>query len=188
MPRYSSPLYDFKCQYKNACPYLDGLSTTWVMEEYRRAENDYQEHLQIVDNFHKDLDTANNRIRVLERENAELKAKFQALHQRQFKANKKIDEKNMGNTTAPIKEKKRGAPIGHQGWTRPKPDHIDYTVKVSAPTICPYCKSDKLEPMEANAEHLQEDIIIQPRAIVFCQISYAPKLCSKKLKSFCKKC
>jgi len=164
MPRNPSPPHDFKCPYRNACSYLDGLSTTWIMEGYRRAEDDYQEHLRIVDNFREDLEAANNRIRVLERENAEIKAKFQALHQKQFKPNKQGDEKN--DDTAAAKTKKRGAPAGHQGWSRPKPEHTDRTVDVPAPIICPYCKSDKLVPMKESKEHIQEDIIIRPRTVV----------------------
>jgi FtsZ-binding cell division protein ZapB len=38
-----------------------------------------------------ELSTALKRIRALEKENAELKAKNIALHQRQFKANRKIE-------------------------------------------------------------------------------------------------
>lgn len=178
MPRNPSPPHDFKCLYRNACPYLDGLSATWVVEGYQSAEDAYQEHLQIVDNFRESLDTANGRIRALERENAELKAKFQALHQRQFKANKKSEKENIDDG-APAKTKKRGAPIGHPGWSRSMPDRIDHTVDVPAPTICPYCKSDKLESMEENTEHFQEDIVIQPRTKI---IRYLHK------QMFCKHC
>ena len=35
LPPY--PPHDFKCVYQHSCPYLDWLSTTWVLEEYRRA-------------------------------------------------------------------------------------------------------------------------------------------------------
>ena len=64
------------------------------------------------------------------------------------------------------KKKKRGAPVGHPGWVRPKPDRIDRTVHVPAPTICPHCQSDDLTPMEESTEHVQEDIVIRPRTLV----------------------
>ena len=109
----------------NACtgtpaPYLDGLSTTWVLGEYRRAADVYQEHLRIIDSFDGDLKDRDDRIRVLERENAELKAKLQALHRRQFKPNKKKDTDNGGNdigsaSSSEGEKKKRGAPVGHPG-------------------------------------------------------------------------
>jgi hypothetical protein len=41
--------------YRHTCPYLDGLSTTWVLEEYRRAGDVYQEHLRIIDDLYDDL-------------------------------------------------------------------------------------------------------------------------------------
>jgi len=95
--RHPYPPHDFECLYRHTCPYLDGLSTTWVLGEYRRAAEVYQEHLRIIDGFDDDLKTREDRIRVLERENAELKAKLQALHRRQFKPNRKRDTDNGGN-------------------------------------------------------------------------------------------
>ena len=172
MPRSPYPPHDFACPYRDSCPDLDGLSTTWVLGEYRRAEDVYQEHLRIIDAFYDDLKTRDERIRLLERENAELKAKLQALHHRQFKPNQKKDEerggKDVEGTSLPSegKKKKRGAPVGHPGWVRPKPDRIDRTVHVPAPTICPHCQSEDLTPMVETTEHFQEDIVIQPRTLV----------------------
>jgi len=174
MLRFPYPPHDFECLYRHACPYLDGLSTQWVLGEYRRAYDVYQEHLRIIDGFDENLKVRDERIRVLERENAELKAKLQALHQRQFKPNKKKEgetgEKDVEGIS-PSKEgkrKKRGAPPGHPGWVRPKPDHIDRTVEVPAPTICPHCQSEDLMPMEERTKHVQEDIVVQPRTLVTC--------------------
>jgi FtsZ-binding cell division protein ZapB len=59
-----------------------------VFGEYERADEAYQEHLQIIDRVRSGLDAALKRIQVLEKENVELKAKNTALHRRQFKANK----------------------------------------------------------------------------------------------------
>jgi transposase len=132
----------------------------------------YQEHLRIIDLFDGHLKARDERIRILERENAELKAKLQALHRRQFKPKRKKDAetggKDVENDSSSNEEekKKRGAPRGHPGWARPKPDHIDRTVHVPAPTICPHCQSEDLTPMKESTEHLQEDIVIQPRTRV----------------------
>lgn len=159
------PPYGFQCQYKNSCPHLNWLSTTWVMEEYRRADETYQKHLEIIDRFSESLKDRNERIRLLEKENSELKAKLKLLHQRQFRPNKKekiIDNENVSSST----KKKRGAPVGHIGWGRAKPERIDRTVYVSAPTRCPYCMKDNLEPYNGLHEHVQEDIVIEPRTEV----------------------
>jgi transposase len=144
----------------------------WVLGEYRRAAEVYQEHLRIIDGFDDDLKARDKRIRILERENAQLKAKLQALHRRQFRSNKKKDAETGGKDAEGAspsnegKKKKRGAPVGHPGWVRPKPDRIDRTVDVPAPTICPHCQSDLVTPMEESTEHFQEDIVIRPRTLV----------------------
>jgi hypothetical protein len=150
------------------------LSTQWVLEEYRRAHEVYQEHLQIIDLFDGDLKARDERIRVLERDNAQLRAKLQALHRRQFKPNKKkeaqADQKEAESVSLSKQggKKKRGAPVGHPGWVRTRPDRIDRTVEVPAPTICPHCQSQNLRPIQETTEHVQEDIVIQPGTLVTC--------------------
>jgi hypothetical protein len=148
------------------------MSAQWVLEEYRRGEDVYQEHLRIIEGFDGELKVRDERIRLLERQNAELKAKLQALHRRQFKANQKKGAKT-GKKEAEgacgsneRRKKKRGAPVGHPGWVRPKPDRIDRTVHVAAPSRCPHCQSDDLAPIEERTEHVQEDILLQPRTLV----------------------
>ena len=89
MSRHPWPPYDYVCLYEHTCPYLDGLSTSWVLSQYRRADDVYHEHLRIIDNFSEAVDARDKRIRVLEREVAELRAKYQALHRKQFKPNRK---------------------------------------------------------------------------------------------------
>jgi hypothetical protein len=143
------------------------MSTTWVLAEYRRGEDTYQEHMQIIDVFDERLETARKRIRELEKEVAELRAKYQALHQRQFKPNRKknaaCDEKA---SDSPAGKKKRGAPVGHPGWFRRKPTEIDRSVHVAAPKKCPHCSSTDLTSINEHMEHIQEDIVLVPRPMV----------------------
>jgi len=63
-------------------------------------------------------------------------------------------------------KKKRGAPVGHPGWGRSKPDHVDKTINVSAPSRCPHCSNDNLRPYAGLYEHVQEDIVIEPKTLV----------------------
>jgi FtsZ-binding cell division protein ZapB len=151
VPRPAYPPYDFSCPYTDHCPHLDGLSTTWVFEEYQRAGEEYQEHLRIVDVLSARLDSALKQIQRLTKENAELKAKNTALHRRQFKANKAPppEKQERGGT-----RKKRGAPFGHPGWSRPQPRRVDRTVRLPAPSFCPHCGSAGLLPTEKVSEHL----------------------------------
>ena len=76
MPRHAWPPHNFVCAYEHICPYLDGLSTKWVLGQYRRADDVYHEHLRIIDNYREAVEDRDNRIRVLERENAEFKVKY----------------------------------------------------------------------------------------------------------------
>ena len=61
--------------------------------------------------------------------------------------------------------RKKGAPLGHKGVTRPKPTHIDEVIEVN-PDICPGCGSDNLIPTQIEPEeHIQEDIILPKRKV-----------------------
>jgi transposase len=162
--RHPHPPDGFECAYRNACPYLDRLSTTWVYGEYRRFCDGYPEQLRILDHFQEALQGSRERIRALEKENAELNAKLQALHQRQFKANRKPkDPSNARNSQGEENRgKKRGAPLGHPGWFRPKPLRVDQTIVVPAPIRCPHCHGDHLTPLCETTDHVQEDVSPAP--------------------------
>ena len=168
MPPYRQPQapWDFECPYKHNCPHLEGLSTKWVKKEYQRSHKEHCEHWRIRDIQQEELEKALKYIGELEKENEELKAKLKALHQRQFKSNRNRNQQSsddiINNCSEPEK-KKRGAPKGHPGWFRRKPDHIDKIVVVPAPELCPYCACDDLLPMEKMKDHLQEDIVLKPR-------------------------
>jgi hypothetical protein len=168
MTRPSYPPPDFVCPYEHNCPYLGGISTTWVLGQYRRGEDTYQENLRIIEAFDEDSETARKRIRELERELVELKAKYRALHKKQFKPNKKktaaSDEEKSADK--PAVKKKLGAPVGHPGWVSPKPAKIDRESQVAAPKQCPHCGSEDLRPTDEIREHLQEDIVLVTRPIV----------------------
>ena len=174
--------YDYNCPYKDSCPHLDWLSTQWAMKSYRRGKETYEEHLRIVDNFYNSNEELRKRVRELEKENAEIKARLKQTHQKQFKPNKKNKESEIagkGDSTPGKEKKKRGAPVGHPGWRRAKPDHIDRTVIVPEPSICPHCTNDNLMPYDGLHEHVQEDIVIKPVTVV---VKYLHK------QSFCSIC
>jgi len=167
MPRYPQAPWDYDCTYKHCCPHLQGLSTAWVFDEYQRSEFEHLDHWRFRNEQLEELDQALAHISALEKENEQLKAKLRALHQRQFKANKKKHTtKQSTDSCNNVKKKKRGAPKGHPAWRRRKPDHIDKTVLVPAPQNCPHCKCTDLQPVEEIKDHLQEDIVLQPQTFV----------------------
>lgn len=167
---YQQAPWDFKCSYRHCCPHLQGLSTKWVFDEYQQSHDEHLEHWKVRQIQQEELDKALEYIDRLEKQNEALKAKLKALHQRQFKSNKKRKQQSSENSTTdrsvPEKKKKRGAPKGHPGWHRRKADHIDKTVMVQAPEVCPHCCCTDLTPVEQLKDHLQEDIILQPETQV----------------------
>jgi len=151
---------DFNCPYECACPHMDGISARWalsVVQEQWRLKG----QIQLLET---DLAQLRRENQTLLAEHARLKAQFTALHRKQFKA-KRI------KTAPPVvtehnTPKKRGAPIGHRPWQRPVPAHVDKTVPVAAPVVCPHCACDHLSPSSEMIEQIQEDIVIQPRPLV----------------------
>lgn len=171
MGRYHQAPDDFDCPYRKNCPHLEGISTQWAWTVYQEASRERCEHWQIREMMDKEIDDGLGRIDELERENDQLKARLKALHQRQFKAGKKKPAAQQADRRASRPEteappKKRGAPAGHPGWHRRKPDHVDKVVQVAAPEICPHCGCEHLDASDAIKEHLQEDIVLQPRTLV----------------------
>ena len=61
--------------------------------------------------------------------------------------------------------RKKGAPYGHRGVTRPKPKHIDEVIEIK-PNICPYCGNEELILTQIDPEeHIQEDIVLPKRKV-----------------------
>ncbi|MFZ3098142.1 MAG: IS66 family transposase [Desulfosalsimonadaceae bacterium] len=166
MSKFIHPPRNYECLYRHGCPHMGLLSATWVFGEYRRGERRYQEHLRIIDHFQSALKSCEKKIRILEQENAEIKAKLKMLHQRQFKANTSKENNVKSKDSQASHRKKRGAPVGHAGWSRVKPDRIDQTIDVPAPTQCPHCSKTDLVASSEIHEHLQEDIVIAPQTLV----------------------
>lgn len=166
MPRFSELDEAFVCQYRQSCPYLEGLPTRWVWQRYQEAaglECQYEYQLKELD---RQLDQARSRIGQLERQVQELQAQNQALHRRQFKG-RKAPAAATPEEPSPL-PKKRGAPVDHPPWQRPAPRQIDQVVKVPAPKRCPHCHRDGLQAVAQVHEHVQEDIVLQPRTVAVC--------------------
>ena len=180
MPKKVEAPYGYQCSYRMACPHLQGLSTEWMWLRHQEDIGHGHEHrLREADLLGRlrELQGENHR---LKEENAQLKAKLNALHRAQFKANSSKESKEDQNPDPPSEKKKRkpGPPKGHPPWTRRKPDHVDRTVPVPAPQECPHCQCRELGPWEEHCEHLQEDIVLCPKTFVICfdhQQAWCPK-------------
>src|SRR5579862_7877075 len=121
MPQFEDLPDDFRCPYRDGCPYLEGLSTKWVWGEYQRCaslEGDY-EHL--LKGLSDQLDEERQQRQQVELENQQLQAQLRALHRRQFKGAKALPAPQCPSA----QRKKRGAPLGHPPWQRAEPKRID---------------------------------------------------------------
>ena len=173
MSRYKTR-WEVRCEYRHQCPYLDGMSTKWCLDEYRRSCERESEHWRIREQQQQELRESFNIIKQLERENEELKARLKALHQKQFKKNvkthNKVNNAPVHGSGIPSDEsnnaKKRGAPTGHPGWFRKKPQKIDIHKNVPPPQKCPLCNSADLSATNEKSTHVQEDIVLTPRTVV----------------------
>ena len=175
MPRFSELEEEFVCSYRHSCPYLEGLPAKWVWERHQTTvelECQYEHQLK---ELHQQLDQSQRDYQELERQNQQLKAQLQALHRRQFKG-RKLPAASASDCPS-AQRKKRGAPMGHPPWQRPKPKHIDRVVSLPAPKGCPRCRRTDLQPVKEVHEHLQEDIVLEPRTMATCYVhqqAYCP--------------
>ncbi len=161
-----------RCEHRNQCPYLNGMSTKWILDEYFKNYKRESEHWRVRDLFQEEQWELYERIKRLEKENEELKTRIKAMHQKQFKKNNRANIANSTEDTSNTQQgplppnKKRGAPKGHPGWFRKKPDKIDKHINVEAPQNCPHCQSKDLSITSQMQSHIQEDIVITPQTVV----------------------
>jgi hypothetical protein len=135
-----------------------------VWRRYQDVTGTECHYEHIIQEIHQELDQARRLAGEQEREIQQLKAQLQALHRRQFKGRHR-PATPPADTPA---KKKRGAPWGHPPWRRPKPRQIDHVIPVPAPPSCPHCQCAQLRPVPEVREHLQEDIVLEPRVVTTC--------------------
>ena len=180
MPRFTDLPDDFRCPYRAGCPYLEGLSTHWVWQRYQEVAGTEDQYEYQLKELSEELAQEQRQRKQVELENQQLQAQLQALHRRQFTGRKAAAPEPEDVANPP---KKRGAPLGHPPWQRAKPTRIDQVVTVPAPDSCPVCHHPKLQPRTEVHEHVQEDIVLEPRTVVTCfrhQQAYCPQ-CDKKV-------
>ena len=122
------------------------------------------------------MDQERRQRKQVELENQQLRAELRALHRRQFKGRKPPATATPDCPSA--QRKKRGAPVGHPPWQRPKPKRIDRVIAVPAPKTCPRCKGEHLETVKELHERVQEDIVLEPRVVATCYVhqqAYCPQ-------------
>jgi hypothetical protein len=166
MPEFKDLPDDFSCPYRDGCPYLEGLSTGWVFHRYQHHEPTECHYEYQLEELYKELRQERQQRKKVELENQQLQAQLYALHRRQFKGRKAPAAPKPDGPSA--QRKKRGAPLGHPPWQRTRPTRIDQVVAMPPPQSCPDCGNRQLHPVPELHDHLQEDILLQPRTLVTC--------------------
>ena len=170
MPEFKDLPPEFCCPYRDGCPYLEGLSTSWVFGRYQQVSGTECHYEYQLEELYKELGAERQQRKQLELEKQQLQAQLHALHRRQFKGRSKPAASTPECPS--VRRKKRGAPVGHPPWARPKPKQIDLCLEIAAPQCCPKCKSTDLQPMPEVREHVQEDIVVEPRVVTTCYVHH----------------
>lgn len=103
-------------------------------------------------------ESLNEKLKTLEEENRLLKLQLKEYREKFFKKNKPAEADEDQGKPPP---RKRGAPKGHPGTTRKKPDRVDKHVDVHL-HACPDCGGKHLKRCKRFDDHYQEDIILPP--------------------------
>ncbi len=137
------------CPFRKFCIFLHGENPHCVLEQ-----RDYLSRK--VDELELAMDIRNRQYRELLANYKELEDKTSHLEDELAQALKapfiKYEKKEV-----PENPKKRGAPVGHPGWFRGKPDQVNKTVDAYLDN-CPLCDSENISPCNHTTEHIQEDI------------------------------
>lgn len=175
MGRHKEAPFGFQCPYRHACPHLGGISATWasLLIADKDAEGFRDGHFAL--HAEKELQTLHDALQQARLENERLRAENTALHQRQFKPNRRNKRSEAQNSAGP-RRRKRGPPFGHPPWNRRRPKRADRTVQVPAPDVCPHCGGTHLAPCSETQTNRQEDIVLQPKTLV-TDFVHATALC-----------
>jgi transposase len=143
------PKHEYACPQVAHCPHLGGaaLGTLVLMAE----ENDewHEALLRQLTGLRQDNEDKRHKIEELQQQVEQLKAELKAERQKQFRCTQ-ADEKESVEATVQG-ARKRGAPLGHPGWFRPTPTHLDRIVPVSAPSSCHHDVQSLHTPLRTNA-------------------------------------
>ena len=164
------PNHEHRCPNLMHCPHIGGAALGYVVS--LANENDQRRDwlFRQLDGAREESAARWRRIVELEERVRQLEAELKAERQKQFKAARPEEERTSPEVSEGTEAKKRGAPVGHPGWSRATPTKIDRTIQVAAPASCAYCGAAVLAlPHLPPYEHVQEDLIDgQPSVTCYC--------------------
>lgn len=123
------------------------------------------------------------RVKQLEEEVAYLKYNLEEFREKTFGRKKKKDKYDDNKSGEAAGAKKLGAPIGHRGWFRKKPGHVDHIEEVELKK-CPKCGSHDLKDTGKIQDHVQEDILLVTQTVAtrFAKRQYNCQECGSQVE------
>jgi transposase len=148
------------CAHRQSCPHLAYESCAELLAERRRLRHQlaYKDHL--IRLATEEISRLRAENRKISEEREYLQAKLNRIHRETFAVcGDSTDDQKVSAQGVGLSKRPRGAPKGHRGATRKKPDHVDRLVEVYT-TSCPLCGQGNLSPASEISEHTQEDTLI----------------------------
>jgi transposase len=156
------PQHEYRCPHVGSCPHVGGAALGTLVACANENQAVQEARQRVLEAERATKTQLLGRIAALEVELEQTQAELRLERRGKFRPAEaaESDESLAAAVPTPEREtKKRGAPVGHPGWFRPRPVKADRTVAVAAPSACPHCGGavrvyDQL-PVE---EHFQEDL------------------------------
>jgi hypothetical protein len=162
------PNHEYACPHVGDCPHLGGAALGLLVRAADYSTEWLNSLLRQIDNLRAQNEAKSRKIDELSGRNEQLERELKAERQKQFQRKPEEPATEDPESASPESKKRRGAPMGHPGWYRPRPTAADRLIYVPAPAQCPHCGG----PVKARCDrpvydHLQEDWI-EGRRVVVC--------------------
>lgn len=167
------PNHQFACPQLMHCPHLGGAALGTLVLLANQSDD-------TLDRLHRQLDAMRQSVsdlvaenEALEQEIERLKLELKLERQTKFATNRQqqADTAEAEPLESPdeAQPRKRGAPVGHPGWSRPTLTEYDALVEVAAPAVCPHCGGPvSVYSSQEPSDHLQEDLVAgRPHVTLF---------------------
>jgi transposase len=150
---------------------LTAMQNNFLSKENRKLKRENEKLVERNDQLNKENERLKNQLRKILGV-----SKSPALIDDKVESESQLSDGGDSTDGAKKVAKKRGAPVGHEGRTRPIPDKIDSVEIIPPPDVCPQCGQTSIEQTQAFTSKYIEDIV--PLARHVTQNRYMEGICS----------